>query len=137
MRAGPDTSRKNEGGAPAQPLTLWHKHQAGRVAQILRGCLRSRIAMERAGRASRRQGHKMDPSFLLPGQASRWYIPSADAPALPSGGCTKLHLCSGCMVYANLQGGGLRVVLPQLQAGSFFKLIIYGSIKMLKMCKYS
>ena len=29
------------------------------------------------------------------------------------------------------------VVLPQLQAGSFFKLIISGSIKMLKMCKYS
>ena len=32
---------------------------------------------------------------------------------------------------------GRRVVLPQLQAGSFFKLIISGSIKMLKMCKYS
>ena len=29
------------------------------------------------------------------------------------------------------------LVLPQLQAGSFFKLIIFGSIKMLKMCKYS
>ena len=29
------------------------------------------------------------------------------------------------------------LVLPQLQAGSFFKLIISGSIKMLKMCKYS
>ena len=29
------------------------------------------------------------------------------------------------------------VVLPQLQAGSFFKLIISGSIKMPKMCKYS
>ena len=30
-----------------------------------------------------------------------------------------------------------QVVLPQLQAGSFFKSIISGSIKMLKMCKYS
>ena len=28
------------------------------------------------------------------------------------------------------------VVLPQLQAGSFFKLIISGSIKMLKMYEY-
>ena len=31
----------------------------------------------------------------------------------------------------------MAVVLPQLQAGSFFKLIISESIKMLKMCKYS
>ena len=36
-----------------------------------------------------------------------------------------------------IEGGCRGLVLPQLQAGSFFKLIISGSIKMLKMCKYS
>ena len=51
-------------------------------------------------------------------------------------GVVRVRACPG--VVAN---GGPRqwrdIVLPQLQAGSFFKLIISGSIKMLKMCKYS
>ena len=37
----------------------------------------------------------------------------------------------------NLNKSRAALVLPQLQAGSFFKLIISGSIKMLKMCEYS
>ena len=47
--------------------------------------------------------------------------------------------CGGADPWAMMMlgQGEAQLVLPQLQAGSFFKLIISGSIKMLKMCKYS